>query len=40
VPAPTPQTTPASRVIKEETTSKVEVISSRPVVGTDAEMGN
>lgn len=31
---------PAPQVIKEETTSKVEVISSRPVVGTDAQMGN
>lgn len=39
-PVSTPKPTPTSRVIKEETTSKVEVISSRPVVGTDAEMGN
>jgi len=39
-PAATPKPTPSSQVIKEETTSKVEVISSRPVVGTDAQMGN
>lgn len=36
-PVATPK--PASAVIKEEKTSEVKVISSRPVVGTDAQMG-
>lgn len=39
-PVATPKPSPASRVIKEERTSETKVISSRPVVGTDAEMGH
>ncbi|MFM8808036.1 MAG: hypothetical protein ACKOJB_03845 [Chthoniobacterales bacterium] len=37
-PAPAPKPTP--RVISEESSTTIKVLESRPVVGTDAEMGN
>lgn len=35
---PAPKPTPTSSVIKQEVSSEVKVISSRPVVGTDTQM--